>query len=106
VLEVLGQTTVAAQVGESALHHPTARLDSEADLGRRGTDDGHPPAEGGLDPVLETALVGTIRPELLDAWKLLVGTHQQIEAAIPILLVSRMDVDALLDSGTSVDRRS
>ena len=99
VLEVLGQAAVAAQMGKGPLDHPTTRLNGEAHLVRLGADDGHPPAEGGLDPVLELALVGTIRPQLLDARKLLVGADQQIEAAIPILLVGGMDVDAQDQAG-------
>jgi hypothetical protein len=94
MLEVLGQSTVAAQVGEGALDHPATRLDGEADLIGLGADDGHVPAEGGLDPVLELALVGAIRPQLLDAWELLVRSDQEIEATISILLVGGMDVDA------------
>ncbi len=91
-LEVLGQAAVASEVGEGTLHHPAARLDGEAHLLGLGADDGQPPAEGGLDPVFELTLVGTVCPQLLDARELLVGADQQLQAAIPILLVGRMDV--------------
>ena len=92
VLEVLGQAAVATQMGEGPLDHPSAWLDGEAHLVGLGADDGHPPAEGGLDPILELALIGAIGPQLLDPGKLLVRSDQQIEAAIPILLVGGMDV--------------
>ena len=94
LLEVLGHAAVAAEMGEGPLHHPSTRLNGEADLIGRGANDRHPPAEGGFDPILELALVGAIGPQLLDARERLVGTHQQIEATIPILLVGGMDVDA------------
>lgn len=86
-------------MGEGALHDPAARLDGEADLLGLGADDGHAPAEGGLDPVLELTLVGAVGPQLLDARELVVGADQQIEAAIAILLVGRMDVDAQDQAG-------
>ena len=92
VLEVLGQAAVAAQMGEGALDDPALGLDGEADLVGGGLDDGHTPAEGGLDPILEFTLVGAVRPQLLDARELLVGADQQVEAAIPILLVGGVDV--------------
>ena len=99
VLEVLGQTAVAAEVGKGALHDPTARLNGEAELVGGRLHDGHAPAEGGLDPVLELTLVGSVRPQLLDARELVVGADQQIEAAISILLVGGMDVDAQDQAG-------
>jgi hypothetical protein len=48
----------------------------EPELIGGGADDGHPPAEGGLDPVLEVALVGAVGPQLLDARELVVRSDQ------------------------------
>ena len=76
VLEVLGQTTVAAQVGRMSARLPTGEAGRRSRPGRQQPARWSLPAEGGFDPVLECTLIGAVRPELFDAGKLLVGADK------------------------------
>ncbi len=104
LLKVLGQAAVPTESGERALHDPAARLHGKPRLLGWSADDGDAPVQVLLDPVLEAALVRPVGPQLLQPGELAVGTGQQVQAPIPILFVSRMDVNAQ-DQPVGVDQQ-
>ena len=90
-LVVLGQAAVPTEPRQRALHPPANREQDEAHLLGQLADHDHPPAEMGLDPVLELAGVGAVNPDQRKPWELAVRADQQVEARVPILHVGRGD---------------
>ena len=89
-LEIFGKPSVAADPGEEALDHPSARQNSKADLIRALGDDFDDDAGGGGDAF---AGIAAISKDPLDERKRAAGGLQERPAAVAVLNAGRVRLE-------------
>ena len=92
-LEVTGEPAVAADPGEAALDDPALGQDDEAMLFGALDDLEFPGAGLGDERGHVRSLVGAVGEDDLDEWEQTTGSAQQLDGAVAILHVGRMDHD-------------